>query len=107
MSTTVTTHPQVPKTPVTQKLKQRRISKEIGPYLFLLPATLFLVIFLLYPVCTMLLFSFEQVNIGTLLTGDTPFVGLANYSTILTDPVFRSSIAKKYKRHCRRTMPQN
>ena len=93
MSTTVTTHPQVPKTSVTQNLKRRRISKKIGPYFFLLPATLFLVIFLLYPVCTMLLFSFEQVNIGTLLTGDTPFVGLNNYSTILTDPVFRSSIA--------------
>ena len=33
----------------------------------MLPATLFLLIFLLYPVCTMVLYSFESVNIGTLL----------------------------------------
>ena len=64
----------------------------MGPYLFLLPATLFLAAFLLYPVCTMLLYSFEEVNIGTLLTGDIPFVGLDNYHTILTDPVFRSAL---------------
>src|SRR5437764_5017333 len=88
----ITPRPQVHQA-ATQSKKRRRIGKLIGPYFFLLPATLFLVIFLLYPVCTMLLFSFEQVNIGTLLTGDTPFVGLSNYSTILTDPVFRSSIA--------------
>jgi multiple sugar transport system permease protein len=64
----------------------------MGPYLFLLPATLFLAAFLLYPVCTMLLYSFEEVNIGTLLTGDIPFVGLDNYHTILTDPVFRFAL---------------
>jgi len=64
----------------------------MGPYLFLLPATLFLAAFLIYPVCTMLLYSFEEVNIGTLLTGDIPFVGLTNYHTILTDPVFRSAL---------------
>ena len=68
------------------------MSKRIGPYLFLLPATLFLVIFLLYPICTMLLFSFEQVNIGTLLTGDLPFVGLDNYHTVLSDPLFSSTL---------------
>lgn len=62
------------------------------PYLFLLPAVLFLVIFLLYPVCTMLLYSFEQVNLGSLLTGNMPFIGLGNYHTILSDPTFRASI---------------
>jgi multiple sugar transport system permease protein len=66
--------------------------KKMGPYLFLLPATLFLAAFLLYPVCTMLLYSFQEVNIGTLLTGDIPFVGLANYHTVLTDPIFRSAL---------------
>src|SRR5690348_11095322 len=88
LSTTVTTPPQVPKTPATRSKGQRRIGRMVGPYLFLLPATLFLAGFLLYPVCTMLLFSFEQVNIGSLLTGDTPFVGLDNYRTVLSDQVF-------------------
>jgi multiple sugar transport system permease protein len=92
VSTTVTTSPQVPKASVTTNRRQRRLGKKIGPYLFLLPAMLFLLIFLLYPVCTMVLFSFEGVNIGTLLSGDIPFVGLDNYHTILADPTFRSSI---------------
>ncbi len=83
---------QVPKISVAHTKRRRRASKVVGHYLFLLPATLFLVIFLLYPVCTMLLFSFEQVNVGGLLTGDTPFVGFDNYRTVLSDPIFRSSV---------------
>jgi len=92
LSTTVTTPPQIPKTLAAHRKGQRRIGKMVGPYLFLVPATLFLAGFLLYPVCTMLLFSFQQVNVGSLLTGDTPFVGLDNYRNVLSDPVFRSSI---------------
>lgn len=68
------------------------ISRQIGYYLFLAPATLFLAFFLIYPVFTMLTFSFEQVNVGGLLTGDTPFVGLDNYRTVLSDPSFISSL---------------
>jgi multiple sugar transport system permease protein len=64
----------------------------LGPYLFLLPATLFLLFFLVYPVGTMIVYSFEQVNVGSLLTGITPFVGLGNYQTVLSDPGFRSSL---------------
>ncbi len=92
MSTSVTTRPQLPKASVAPMRKGPRLSKQIGPYLFLLPATLFLAVFLLYPVCTMVLYSFQEVNIGTLLTGDIPFVGLANYQTVLTDSVFRSAL---------------
>lgn len=92
MSMTMIPPSQVPQTPVTHHRRQRRIRKVVGYYLFLLPATLFLAIFLLYPICTMLLFSFEQVNVGSLLTGDMPFVGLENYRTVLSDPTFRSSV---------------
>src|SRR5947209_17569100 len=92
VSTSVTTRPQLPKASVAPMRKGSRLRKQIGPYLFLLPATLFLAAFLIYPVCTMVLYSFQQVNIGTLLTGDIPFVGLANYQTVLTDPVFRSAL---------------
>jgi multiple sugar transport system permease protein len=92
VSTTVTTSPQVPKTSVADQRRRRGVGKKIGPYLFLLPATLFLLIFLLYPVCTMIIYSFEGVNIGSLLSGDIPFVGLDNYRTILSDVLFRSSV---------------
>ena len=92
MSTIVTPPSQVSKSAIAPNVKRRQLVRKLGPYLFLLPATLFLAIFLLYPICTMLLFSFEQVNVGSLLTGNTPFVGLDNYRTILSDLTFRSSL---------------
>src|SRR5690348_5271322 len=92
LSTIVTTSPLVPEAPVSSNKRRKRLGKSIGPYLFVVPATLFLLIFLVYPVITMLIFSFEQVNIGGLLTGDTPFVGFDNYRTVLSDAVFRSSV---------------
>lgn len=92
MSTIVSMPPRVPDAPSSRPVRRQMISKQIGYYLFLAPATLFLAFFLIYPVFTMLTFSFEQVNVGGLLTGDTPFVGLDNYRTVLSDPSFISSL---------------
>lgn len=92
MSTIVTPPSQVSKSATAPNIKRRQLVRKLGPYLFLLPATLFLAIFLLYPICTMLIFSFEQVNVGSLLTGNTPFVGLENYHTVLSDTTFRTSL---------------
>lgn len=78
--------------PLFQRPKWVWMVKRIGPYLFLAPALLFLAIFLLYPVATMLIFSFSEVNIGSLLSGVTPFVGLKNYQTVLSDPLFLSTL---------------
>ncbi|GCE08940.1 carbohydrate ABC transporter permease [Dictyobacter aurantiacus] len=91
MSTLVNSSPSISET-MTQRPVRRRIFKSLSPYLFLLPATLFLLGFLVYPVITMIIYSFEQVNVGSLLTGNTPFVGLDNYHTVLSDPGFRSSL---------------
>ncbi|HEX2913202.1 MAG TPA: sugar ABC transporter permease [Chloroflexia bacterium] len=68
------------------------LRKKSGPYLFLLPAILFLLVFLVYPVTSMVLFSFQEVNLRTLASGDTPFVGFDNYSKPLNDPNFLSSL---------------
>lgn len=93
------TSPQLVETATNDRQKRKRrqrFSKLIAPYLFLLPATLFLFIFLLYPVITMLLYSVEQVNLGTLLSGNTPFIGLANYRTVLGDSIFISSLGTSF-----------
>jgi multiple sugar transport system permease protein len=92
MSTSVTAPPQAPKSTLRPRGTRRPWRKRLGPYLFLLPATLFLAFFLLYPIGTMLFFSFEQVNLGSLITGNMPFVGLDNYQTVLTDTAFRSTL---------------
>ncbi|GCE22414.1 hypothetical protein [Dictyobacter kobayashii] len=93
MSTTVKVSPQTSRTPAVKPSRWHVRRRALGPYLFLLPALLFLAIFLLYPIITMLLFSFEQVNVGSLLTGIMPFVGLDNYHTALADPTFIQSVS--------------
>jgi multiple sugar transport system permease protein len=47
---------------------------------------------MLYPVIYNLRMSLEDVNVGTFLSGDAPFIGLDNYRTLINDPVFRKSI---------------
>jgi multiple sugar transport system permease protein len=85
--------PVVARSRLTVNTRLRVFRRSLGPYFFVLPALLFLVIFLLYPIFTTLLFSFEQVDVGGLMTGDTPFVGLQNYHNVLTDKVFLSSLS--------------
>ncbi|GHO50928.1 carbohydrate ABC transporter permease [Ktedonospora formicarum] len=92
MSTLANTSPQETKAMTQRPARRRRIGKILGPYFFLLPASLFLLLFLVYPVVNMIIYSFEQVNVGSLLTGITPFVGLDNYRTVISDPSFRSSL---------------
>jgi len=64
----------------------------VGPYLFLAPALVFVALTMLYPVYTNLRMSLHDVNVGTFLAGDQPFVGLANYRALLSDPGFRKAV---------------
>jgi multiple sugar transport system permease protein len=65
--------------------------RRLGPYLFLAPALVFVALTMLYPVYTNVRMSLHDVNVGTFLSGDQPFVGLANYRTLLDDPGFRKA----------------
>ena len=48
----------------------------------------FLVLFIGYPVLYNLVMSFQEVNVGNLRSMNRPFVGLANYTKLLDDPLF-------------------
>ncbi len=61
-------------------------------YTFLLPAALFLSAFLVYPITYNIYLSFRDVNIGNLIHGEQPFVGLENYVTVLNDPLFSTAL---------------
>jgi multiple sugar transport system permease protein len=63
-----------------------------GGYLFLLPALAYIGLTMLYPVYSNLRMSLHDVNVGTFLSGDQPFVGLDNYRTMFDDPVFRKAL---------------
>lgn len=56
----------------------------LTPYLFLLPALIVIVVFVLYPIAAVVYYSFTQYNIVT----PPVWVGLRNYEQLLHDDVF-------------------
>lgn len=62
-------------------------------YLFVLPAVIFLIIFVGYPICYNIILSFQNVDLMALNTGVKPFVGLANYKAVFENPVFYKALS--------------
>src|SRR5579885_2073193 len=67
-------------------VRRRRIHwpDQISAYLFLLPALIVFGVFAWYPIAKTVIFSFQNVN----LHGDSPWVGLNNFTRMLGDPNF-------------------
>ena len=63
----------------------------IGPYLFIAPAVLVMVLGLAYPVVQAVFLSFYDWEIGRQLS-DAPYVGLENYRRLAGDPDVRESL---------------
>lgn len=55
---------------------------------FVLPATLFMLVMMLYPLCYNLFLSFRDLTVMTFKGNSSSFVGLQNYLLIFNDPVF-------------------
>ena len=61
-------------------------------YLFVLPAFIYMIIFVGYPIINNIILSFQDVTMRTLTAPDKPFAGLENYKAIFQDPVFIKSL---------------
>jgi multiple sugar transport system permease protein len=66
----------------------RRLRRATAPYLYIAPALLFLLCLAVYPIVYNVRTSLTDLNVGTFLSGDAPFVGLDNYSKVLSDEAF-------------------
>lgn len=66
--------------------------RRLGNYLYLLPAVVFIAVTMIYPVYSNLRMSLHDVTITTFLADDAPYIGLANYRSLLADPVFRKAV---------------
>lgn len=53
---------------------------------------LFMAAFAVYPLATTILNSFRQVSVGGLITGNLPFVGMANYTDLFGDDRFSRAV---------------
>ncbi|MFC7327195.1 carbohydrate ABC transporter permease [Marinactinospora rubrisoli] len=58
---------------------------------FLLPLAGYVAVFFGYPIYHNVSMSLRDYTVRSFYTGEAPFVGLANYAAVLTDPVFASA----------------
>lgn len=59
---------------------------------YVLPALLYMMYFIVYPIISNIMLSMQEVTVMTLTRPNKPFVGLSNYVRLLKDPVLLSSI---------------
>jgi multiple sugar transport system permease protein len=82
--------PLSPQHPIT--LSPRRASlgdSRLGEYLFVLPAVVFILATVLYPILYTVNLSLHDVEIRNFLSGTAPFVGLENYREAIADPALQ------------------
>lgn len=75
---------------------QRRRSlgdSRFGDYLFVLPAVIFILATILYPLIYTIDLSLHDVTIRNFLSGTAPFVGLDNYRAALADPALQRAFS--------------
>ncbi|NPV65917.1 MAG: sugar ABC transporter permease [Anaerolineae bacterium] len=70
-----------------------RTTTNLWGFLFALPAALLFVVFAAYPILQTFYFSFTEYN----LAQPPQFIGLENYQTILTTPIFLDSVGFTFK----------
>lgn len=65
--------------------------------LFVLPAFLYMLIFVGYPIVRNIILSFQDVNAGNLVKGTKNFILFENYKELFGDAVFRTSLGNTLK----------
>lgn len=75
-------------------MKKKRVNGNIKAWLYLMPAILFLGIFMVYPLIDVFVYSFEE---GYNSASQTYFgIGLYNYSYVLHDPYFLQALQNTF-----------
>lgn len=69
----------------------KKVSRQLVNYSFVLPAALFLILFIAYPVFFNITMSFQDLKAANLLKGGT-WVGFENYQKALDNPIFFKAV---------------
>jgi multiple sugar transport system permease protein len=78
--------------PVRRSRGRRHRGEDLTKILFVLPAALAMIALFGYPVVKNLLMSLQDYGLRTFFTGEAPWVGLKNYSTVVTDQLFSQAM---------------
>jgi len=65
-------------------------------YLFVLPAALYMLLLVGYPIVSNFILSFQDVTVTTLNKAEKPFVGLRNYQMLFSDGVLRTALINTF-----------
>lgn len=71
--------------------KSEKRERRIG-YFFILPAVIYMLIFIGYPIVYNWIISLQDVTATTLASAARDFVGLDNFKAIFSDVTFRKSV---------------
>jgi lactose/L-arabinose transport system permease protein len=74
------------------KTRRNLLTPKTAPYVFIAPAFLLILIFTVYPVLSSFILSFQEVR-GI----EKSFVGLANYTRLIHDPVFYKALLNTFQ----------
>jgi multiple sugar transport system permease protein len=78
--------------PARRSRGRRHRGEDLTKVLFVLPAALAMIGLFGYPVVKNLLMSLQDYTLRTFFTGDAPWVGLKNYSAVVTDNLFSDAM---------------
>lgn len=65
-------------------------------YLFVLPAAIYMILLVGYPIVSNIILGFQDVTVATLNKAHKHFVGFGNYATLLADPVLRTALVNTF-----------
>lgn len=60
--------------------------------LFILPAFIYMMVFVGYPIVSNFVLSFQNVTVRNLVKGEKEFIGIENYITLFSDDVFKKAL---------------
>ncbi|MFG1621006.1 carbohydrate ABC transporter permease [Kribbella sp. NPDC049227] len=78
--------------PARRPRGRRHRGEDLTKLLFVLPAAVAMIALFGYPVVKNLMMSLQDYGLRTFFTGDAPWVGLKNYSTVVTDNLFSDAM---------------
>lgn len=77
--------------------KTQKIHKKVNlGVLFVIPALIYMLVFVGYPIISNFILSFQDVTVQTINQPDKPFIGFDNYIKILGDPVLVRAIINTF-----------
>ena len=72
--------------------QSHRFQKRAAQVLFLAPAVIYMVAFFGYPIVKNFVMGFQEYTTSTFYTGEAPWIGFANYSEVVSSPVFSKAM---------------